>query len=44
MWPIPTDNAQCTAGRITWQSATYDRAATRALVQAIRSAAPAIYG
>lgn len=40
VWPIRTDNAQCTAGRITWQSATYDRAATRQLVQAIRSAAP----
>ncbi|MGB3442811.1 MAG: penicillin-insensitive murein endopeptidase [Actinophytocola sp.] len=40
VWPIRTDNAQCTAGRITWQSATYDRAATRTLVQAIRSAAP----
>jgi peptidoglycan hydrolase-like protein with peptidoglycan-binding domain len=40
VWPIRTDSAQCTAGRITWQSATYDRAATRALVQAIRAAAP----
>jgi peptidoglycan hydrolase-like protein with peptidoglycan-binding domain len=40
VWPIRTDNGQCTAGRITWQSVTYDRAATRALVQAIRSAAP----
>jgi hypothetical protein len=39
LWPIRTDNAQCSAGRITWQSATYDRAATRALVQAIRSTA-----
>ena len=29
LWPIRTDSAQCTAGRITWQSATYDRAATR---------------
>lgn len=40
LWPIRTDNAQCTAGRITWQSATYDRAATKALVQALRAAAP----
>ncbi|HYF65646.1 MAG TPA: penicillin-insensitive murein endopeptidase, partial [Herpetosiphonaceae bacterium] len=31
-WPIRTDNGQCTAGRITWQSTTYDRAATRELV------------
>lgn len=38
-WPIRTDSAQCTAGRITWQSGTYDRAATRALVQAIRATA-----
>ncbi|GAB3816854.1 penicillin-insensitive murein endopeptidase [Micromonospora zhanjiangensis] len=40
IWPIRTDSAQCTAGRITWQSSTYDRAATRQLVQAIRAAAP----
>lgn len=40
IWPIRTDNGQCTAGRITWQSATYDRAATRQLAQAIRNAAP----
>ncbi|MGQ0837722.1 penicillin-insensitive murein endopeptidase [Actinokineospora sp.] len=40
LWPIRTDSAQCTASRITWQSSTYDRAATRALVQAIRSTAP----
>ncbi|NUT35893.1 MAG: peptidoglycan-binding protein [Hamadaea sp.] len=40
VWPIRTDDAQCTAGRITWQSSTYDRAATRQLVQAIRAAAP----
>jgi peptidoglycan hydrolase-like protein with peptidoglycan-binding domain len=40
VWPIRTDNAQCTAGRITWQSATYDRAATRQLVNEIRAAAP----
>ncbi|MGH3657970.1 MAG: penicillin-insensitive murein endopeptidase, partial [Micromonosporaceae bacterium] len=39
VWPIRTDSAQCTAGRITWQSSTYDRAATRRLVQAIRSRA-----
>ncbi|GAB3938510.1 hypothetical protein GCM10029976_053100 [Kribbella albertanoniae] len=32
LWPIRTDNAQCTAGRITWQSTTYDRAATRQLI------------
>ena len=40
IWPIRTDSAQCTAGRITWQSSTYDRAGTRQLVQAIRAAAP----
>ncbi|GIG61291.1 hypothetical protein Lfu02_56630 [Longispora fulva] len=40
VWPIRTDSAQCTAGRITWQSATYDRAATRQLLQAVRAAAP----
>lgn len=40
IWPIRTDNGQCTAGRITWQSATYDRAATRQLAQAIRNTAP----
>jgi peptidoglycan hydrolase-like protein with peptidoglycan-binding domain len=40
IWPIRTDNAQCTAGRITWQSGTYDRAATRTLVQAVRATAP----
>ncbi|GAA3370656.1 hypothetical protein GCM10020367_18140 [Streptomyces sannanensis] len=40
VWPIRTDAAQCTASRITWQSSTYDRAATRKLVQAIRAAAP----
>lgn len=40
IWPVRTDSAQCTAGRITWQSSTYDRAATRQLVQAIRAAAP----
>jgi hypothetical protein len=39
LWPARTDSAQCTAGRITWQSASYDRAATRALVQAIRATA-----
>lgn len=37
VWPIRTDSAQCTAGRITWQSSTYDRAATRILVQRIRA-------
>lgn len=40
VWPIRTDSAQCSAGRITWQSSTYDRDATRALVQAIRATAP----
>ena len=40
VWPVRTDSAQCTAGRITWQSATYDRAATRQLAQIIRAAAP----
>ncbi|GGY17022.1 penicillin-insensitive murein endopeptidase [Streptomyces tanashiensis] len=40
VWPIRTDSAQCTAGRITWQSGTYDRAATRRLVQEIRAKAP----
>lgn len=39
-WPIRTDNGQCSAGRITWQSTTYDRAATRELVKAVRAAAP----
>jgi hypothetical protein len=40
IWPIRTDSAQCTSTRITWESSTYDRAATRRLVQAIRAAAP----
>lgn len=40
IWPIRTDHAQCTAGRITWQSPTYDRAATRELIKAVRNAAP----
>lgn len=40
VWPARTDSAQCTAGRITWRSSTYDRAATRALVKAVRAAAP----
>jgi peptidoglycan hydrolase-like protein with peptidoglycan-binding domain len=40
IWPIRTDSLQCTASRITWQSTTYDRAATRELVKAIRAAAP----
>lgn len=39
VWPARTDSAQCTAGRITWQSSTYDRAATRRLVQEIRAKA-----
>lgn len=37
VWPIRTDSAQCSASRITWQSSTYDRAATRQLVKAIRA-------
>ncbi|MFL6073176.1 MAG: penicillin-insensitive murein endopeptidase [Mycobacteriales bacterium] len=40
VWPIRTDRAQCTAGRITWQSPTYDQAATRQLIQTMRAAAP----
>ncbi|MFE6280953.1 penicillin-insensitive murein endopeptidase [Streptomyces sp. NPDC057877] len=40
VWPLRTDSAQCTAGRITWQSSTYDRAATRRLVQEICAKAP----
>jgi peptidoglycan hydrolase-like protein with peptidoglycan-binding domain len=40
IWPIRTDSAQCSAGRITWQSTTYDQAATRQLIQAVRAAAP----
>ncbi|MFE1328478.1 penicillin-insensitive murein endopeptidase [Streptomyces sp. NPDC058735] len=40
VWPPRTDSAQCGAGRITWQSSTYDRAATRRLVQEIRAKAP----
>jgi peptidoglycan hydrolase-like protein with peptidoglycan-binding domain len=40
VWPIRTDSAQCTAGRITWQSSAYDRTATRSLIKAVRAAAP----
>lgn len=40
IWPIRTDSAQCSASRITWQSSTYDRTATRQLVQQIRATAP----
>ncbi|MGH4029336.1 penicillin-insensitive murein endopeptidase [Actinomycetota bacterium Odt1-20B] len=40
IWPVRKDNAQCTAGRITWRSPAYDRAATRDLVKEIRRAAP----
>ena len=40
LWPIRTDSAQCTAGRITWKSSAYDRSATRQLVKSIRAAAP----
>ncbi|GAA3385320.1 hypothetical protein GCM10017750_63460 [Streptomyces racemochromogenes] len=40
LWPVRDDGAQCTAARITWKSAAYDRAATRRLVQEIRRAAP----
>lgn len=39
LWPIRTDSAQCTASRITWESTAYDRAATRTLIQALRSKA-----
>lgn len=40
LWPIRADSAQCTAGRITWRDAAYDRAATRTLVRELRAAAP----
>jgi peptidoglycan hydrolase-like protein with peptidoglycan-binding domain len=40
LWPIRSDGKQCTAGRITWQSASYDRAATRQLVLDLRQNAP----
>jgi peptidoglycan hydrolase-like protein with peptidoglycan-binding domain len=40
LWPIRSDGKQCTAGRITWRSATYDRAATRQLVLDLRQNAP----
>jgi len=40
LWPIRTDNGQCTEGRITWESPTYDRDATRTLAKALRDAAP----
>lgn len=40
IWPIRTDDAQCSASRITWQSAEYDRDATRALVEKVRATAP----
>ncbi|KPL90099.1 penicillin-insensitive murein endopeptidase [Herpetosiphon geysericola] len=40
IWPIRSDSNQCSGSRITWQSSTYDRAATRNLVKAIRAAAP----
>lgn len=40
IWPVRSDAAQCTAARITWKSAAYDRAATRRLVQEVRRAAP----
>lgn len=40
LWPIRTDAEQCTAGRITWRDAEYDRDATRELVKKIRDAAP----
>ncbi|MDJ0343810.1 penicillin-insensitive murein endopeptidase [Streptomyces sp. H10-C2] len=40
IWPIRTDSAQCSAGRITWQSAAYDRSATRQLIQTVKAAAP----
>jgi peptidoglycan hydrolase-like protein with peptidoglycan-binding domain len=40
LWPIRSDHQQCTAGRITWRSGSYDRAATRQLVLDIRQNAP----
>ncbi|MFI6498135.1 penicillin-insensitive murein endopeptidase [Nonomuraea typhae] len=40
LWPIRSDDAQCTAERITWRSADYDREATRRLAQAVRATAP----
>ncbi|MFD8143919.1 penicillin-insensitive murein endopeptidase [Streptomyces sp. NPDC059708] len=40
IWPVRTDSAQCTGSRITWESGSYDRAATRELVKALRAAAP----
>ncbi|WP_327164047.1 penicillin-insensitive murein endopeptidase [Streptomyces zaomyceticus] len=40
LWPVRTDAAQCGGSRITWQSAAYDRSATRELVKALRAAAP----
>lgn len=39
LWPIRTDDAQCTAGRITWRYSTYDRAATRQLIEDIPASA-----
>ncbi|MFB9463837.1 hypothetical protein [Streptomyces cinereospinus] len=39
MWPIRTDSALCTAGRLTWQPSAYGRAATRRLVQGSRAKA-----
>ncbi|MFE0699489.1 penicillin-insensitive murein endopeptidase [Streptomyces sp. NPDC058872] len=40
IWPVRTDAAQCSGSRITWSSSSYDRNATRALVKALRAAAP----
>lgn len=37
--PIRADRGQC-HGRTNWHAATYDRTATRALIKAIRAAAP----
>lgn len=39
LWAIRTDNQQCTIAT-RWDQAGYDRAATRALIQAIRAQAP----
>lgn len=39
VWPIRGDSKQCEADRITWESAEYDRDATRQLVKDIRAAA-----
>jgi putative peptidoglycan binding protein/penicillin-insensitive murein endopeptidase len=40
IWPIRTDNGQCTEGRIIWSDPEYDREATRTLAKTIRDTAP----